>query len=121
MYLLLLHAEIIASMSYQLIVLNKSALVEKQLYTLASCQFMIAMLLVNSGLAATKQSLLLDLVETFNESLTLEARESTKTHRNELCLLSAFQSQCLPVNRLHLYFEIIFLQGYQLIFYAIEN
>ena len=121
MDLLLLHAEIIATMSYQLIVLNKSSLVEKQLDTLASCQFMIAMLLVNSGLASTKQSLLLDLVETFNECLALEARESTKTHWNELSLLSAFQSQSLPANRLHLFFEIIFLQGYQLIFYAIEK
>ena len=71
MDLLFLHAEIIASMSYQLIVLNKSTLVEKQLDTLASCQFMIAMLLVNSSLASAKQSLLLDLVETFNECLTL--------------------------------------------------
>ena len=72
MDLLLLHAKIIASMSYQLIVLNKSTLVEKQLDALASCQFMIAMLLVNSCLASTKQSLLLDLVETFNECLALE-------------------------------------------------
>ena len=98
MDLLLLHTEIIATMSNQLIVLNKSSLVEKQLDALASCQFMIAMLLVNSGLTSTKQSLLLDLVETFNECLTLEARESAKTHWNELCLLSAFQSQCLPAN-----------------------
>ena len=108
MDLLLFHTEIIASMSYQLIVLNKSSLVEKQLDALASCQFMIAMLLVYSSLASTKQSLLLDLVKTFDECLTLEARKSTKAHWNELSLLSTFQSKCLLANRLHLYFEIIF-------------
>ena len=73
MDLLLLHPEVVAAVSDQLIVFYKRAFVEEQFHALASSQFVVGMLLVYSGLAATEQGLLLDLVEAFHEGLTLEA------------------------------------------------
>ena len=73
MDLLLLHPEIVAAVSDQLIVFYKRTFVEEQFHTLASSQFVVGMLLVDSGLASSEQGLFLYLVEAFHESLTLEA------------------------------------------------
>ena len=73
MDLLLLHPKVVAAVSDQLIVFYKRTSVKEQFHALASSQFMVGMLLVDSGLAATEQGLLLYLVEAFHEGLTLEA------------------------------------------------
>ena len=73
MDLLLLHPEIVAAVSDQLIVFYKRTFVEEQFHTLTSSQFVVGMLLVDSGLASSEQGLFLYLVEAFHESLTLEA------------------------------------------------
>ena len=103
MDLLLLHPEIVAAVGDQLIVFYKRTFVEEQFHTLASSQFVVGMLLVDSGLASSEQGLFLYLVEAFHEGLTLEARETAKTHGNEGCVLPGFESQCVPANRLHFF------------------
>lgn len=66
---LFFHAEFSASMGDKLIVFNKRASVEKELNSLACRQLVLAVVLVDTGLATTEECLIADCFPTLDESL----------------------------------------------------
>ena len=79
---LLLHAEIIASVSDQLVIFDKTALVKEQIYALSRSQLMIGMLFVDTGLATADERLFFDFFEALGESGRLSCATTTTEFSN---------------------------------------
>lgn len=57
----------------ELIVLDKRAFVEEKFNALSCSEFVIGVLLVNSGLSATHESFVFDFVQSLSKSLLLKS------------------------------------------------
>ena len=71
MDLLLLHAEVVAPVSHELIVLDKGSLIKEEFDALASRQLVLSVLLVDPGLTSTHHCFLFDGLPTLDERLVL--------------------------------------------------
>ena len=85
MELLLLHSEVVASVSYKLVVFDEGASVEKQFNALSSSQFVLFVVFVNSVLTTTEQSLCSDGVPSLNESLRRLCGRHSELRVNWFC------------------------------------
>ena len=66
---LFVHAEVVATMGDELIIFYEAARVEKQLDAFTSCEFVLRVLFIDTGLSATHQCFLTDVLPTLNEGL----------------------------------------------------
>ena len=71
MNFLLGHAKVGASVRHQLIILDEGALIEEQIDALSGRQFVVGMLLVDTGLATSHDGLILCSFEALGEGLLL--------------------------------------------------
>lgn len=69
--LLLVHTELAAPVGHKLVVLNETALIKQKLDTFSRREFVLRVVLVDTVLTATEDSLLFDVVPALDEGLGL--------------------------------------------------